>query len=292
MKKLLFFGTPDIAVPALEQLASLKEYEIVGVGVFPDKPVGRSQEMKACPVKVSAQSLGLPITEIRNKTDLIQFVKRKNFNLAIVIAFGMIFPEEILRDKKFVNIHFSLLPLYRGASPVQSALLNGDKISGITFQIMAPKLDSGDILWQKSLPLGEKKTSEVFQFFARETADRMTEFLANYFSSKLSPTPQDENKTTFCTKFKKSDGEVFPNKDTAEEIYRKFRAFDIFPGIFVSTRKGNVKLTEVKLTPWDDGSFVLPCAQNTSLFIRKAQIPGKKEMLIAEILKGHSDLFS
>lgn len=289
MKKILFFGTPSIAVPTLQKLAELEQYEVIGVGTPPDKPVGRKQVITPCPVKEAASSLHLPVHDIQTKEDLVKLVQNSDFDLAVVIAFGMIFPKEILEDEKFINIHFSLLPKYRGASPVQSAILSGEKISGITIQRMVEKLDAGDILWQEERCLGEMTTSATFDSFAERTAEIMPAFWDDYFSGKITPIPQDESQVSFCTKFKKADGEVFPVKETAEEMYRKYRAFDLFPGIFLNTDKGNIKLTKVSLTP---EGLPLKCAHETTLFIQKAQVPGKKEMNISEILKGNPDLFS
>jgi len=285
-KKILFFGTPDIAVPSLEALAQTKDIEIVAVCTFPDRKIGRHQVLTPCPVKVSAKKLGLPLEEIKTKQDLTNVVSKYDFDLGIVIAFGMIFPKEILESGKFINVHFSLLPQYRGASPVQSAILNGDSVSGITFQRMTFQLDAGDILLQTEYPIEGINTSTVFQAFAEFTAELFPEFL----TQEINPNPQNEKAATFCTKFTKTDGEIFPNKETAENIYRKFLAFDIFPGIYIATSKGNVKLTEISLTPTEK-DLKLPCAKNTSLFIHEAQVPGKKPMNISEILKGNPKLF-
>lgn len=293
MKKILFFGTPQIAVPALEKIAGLKNYEIVGVGVPPDKPVGRKQIVQSCPVKQAAQNMSLPVQEIPNQKALIDFVQKTECDAAIVIAFGMIFPTEIVIEIPCINVHFSLLPRYRGASPVQSAILAGDKTSGITFQRIVPSLDAGPILRQEEYSLQNQKTSDVFDSFAHKTAEIMPVFLKQYFAGTLLPQKQDESKATFCTKFSKADGEIFPQKETAEQIFRKYRAFDIFPGIFLSTKKGNLKLTVVDLVLQKDGkSIPLPCAQNTTLFLYKAQIPGKKEMPITDILRGNPDLLA
>ncbi len=291
-KKIFFFGTPDIAVPTLQTLASLENIEVVGVGVFPDKKVGRHHTLTPCPVKKTAQTLNLPIFEIQEKKDLIHIFKNQTFDLAIVIAFGMIFPESILTIPPFgvINIHFSLLPKLRGASPIQSAILEGKKKSGITLQRMVKALDAGDILYQQPYNIQHQKTSEIFANFAQITAEIMPKFLESYFSGKIKPIPQNESHATFCSKFEKKDGEVFPEKETAEEIYRKYLAFDVFPKIFLKTKAGNTKLTQISLTKHPD-SLELQCNQNTKLFILAAQLPSKKAMPISEILKGHPNLF-
>lgn len=290
-KKILFFGTPVIAVPSLEKLSELETVEILGVGVFPDRKVGRKQIPIPCPVKQKAQQLGLPVFEIDTKKELEQLFADHPCDMAMVIAFGMIFPKTVLSKPKqgVINIHFSLLPRYRGASPVQSAILAGDQVSGITFQQMVSALDAGDIVYQKAYSIKNKKTSEVFADFAVKSAEEMDPFLNTFFDQKKSPVPQKESEATFCGKFQKSDGEIFPDRETAAAIERKARAFDLFPGIFLSTSKGPLKLLSVSLEKKEE-SVPLSCDKETTLFIHTAQIPGKKPMPMSDILRGHPDI--
>lgn len=292
-KKIFFFGTPEISVPSLEAISKLDDVEVIGVGVFPDRKVGRKQVLTPCPVKVAAKSLNLPVVEINNKEGLVNIFQDRDVDLGIVIAFGMIFPAEVLSQPEYgvVNVHFSLLPKYRGASPVQSAILAGDKTSGITFQQMRKELDAGDILLQEELDIQNKKTSTIFNEFAHHTAELIPSFLDKIFTSKITPLPQEESKKTLCTKFQKKDGEVFPTKETASKIWQKYLALDIWPGIYLATNKGNLKLTEISLVPTDN-FHELSCAKDTSLFIKRAQLPGKNEMDIQDILRGNPDLFS
>ena len=292
MMKVFYFGTPDLAVKPLAALAADPQVEIIGVGVMPDKKIGRKQILTPCPVKQAALALKLPVFEIENKQALVKIFEDHDFDLGLVIAFGMIFPEEILEKPKLgvVNVHFSLLPKYRGASPVQSALLNGDEVSGVTFQRMVAELDAGDILLQKPADIREMRTSEVFEQFSCSTSALMPLFLQLYQDDSLDPHAQQEEQSTHCGKFVKNDGEVDPKQDPANDIWNKFRAFDLFPGIFINTPKGNVKLTEVALEETEK-SHPLPCKNNSILHILKAQIPGKKAMPIQEILKGNPGLF-
>ena len=292
MKNLFFFGTPEIATPSLKKLAQLTNINIIGVGTFPDRKTGRKQILSPCPVKTTARELNLPIYEIKNKRDLIHVFEKEKIDMGLVIAFGMIFPKSILNIPEYgvVNVHYSLLPKYRGASPVQSAILNGDKTSGITFQKMVRKIDAGDVLFQKEFNIENQKTSEVFSHFAQESAEMLPKFLELYYSDSIYPQKQDNNQATFCGLFERKDGEVFPDKETAEEIYQKYLAFDIFPGIYVNTYKGNIKLTDVSLSP-SENAHPLACANNTDLQILRAQLPGKQEMQIQDILRGTPNIF-
>lgn len=284
--KVAYFGTPHIAVPSLEALAKNSSIDLSFVGVFPDKPKGRKQILTPCPVKEKALALGLQIKEVRGKEDLVKLFEAEDFDLAIVIAFGMIFPASLFQDpshttglskKDIINVHFSLLPQYRGASPVQSAILNGDEVSGITFQRMVYELDAGDVLWQKEYHIAHQKTSQIWEKFAQHTAQELPHFLEAYQDKTLTTCPQPPA-PTFCGKFKKEDGLVDLQKDSPESIYRKYLAFDIWPGIYVQTGLGRLKLTEIERAP------------TGTINILRAQLEGKKEMPIAEILRGHPDL--
>ncbi len=288
-KKILFFGTPKIAIPSLEIISKLKDYEIISVGVFPDRKIGRKQILKPCAVKEKALELELKIKEINNKNELENFIKKTNFDLAIVIAFGMIFPASILSSNKFINIHFSLLPKYRGASPVQSAILNNETKSGITWQIMSEKLDSGDILFQKTYNISNKKTSDVWQDFAQKTALEFPNFLNNFFTQKLKKIPQNNSKASFCYKFKKEDGKINLKTMTASQIYQKFCAFDVWPGIFIKTSKGNIKLCEISLKKSPISSEII-CKDNSKLFLEKIQIPGKKIANALDVFRGNENI--
>ena len=287
-KKILFFGTPEIAVPTLEKLATMKEYEIVGVGVFPDRKVGRQQILTACPVKSSAEKLGLKIYEIKNKESLVKLTESLDFDLALIIAFGMIFPGKILSEK-FINVHFSLLPKYRGASPVQSAILNGESKFGITWQNMAEKLDAGDVLSQQHFELKNCSTSYIWNFLSNETAKFLPNFLTEIFLGKITRTIQNEKDATFCHKFNKNDGEIFPGKMTAQEIYHKFLAFNVWPGIFFINKQGQrIKVLSANLKQESENNLSLKCINNSELWIDSLQIAGKKIMTDKEFKQGNS----
>jgi len=287
MKKIFFCGNPEIAVPALEKLA--EKFEIL-VGTFPDKIFGRKKIWQSTPVKIAAQKLNLPIFEISNQKNLADFCAKKNFDAAIVIAFGLIFPEKILQKNNFLNVHFSLLPQFRGASPVQSAILAGEKISGISIQKMAKKLDAGDILFQKEFSIAEKNCREIFDFFAQKTAEILPNFLENFFKNKILAKKQNEKNATFCRKIEKKDGEIFPQKMSADEIFRKFLAFKIWPEIFFRHGEKIVKLKKIFLKNPPENCAEIFC-KNGKIFVDRAQISGKKEMSAAEILRGNSQIF-
>lgn len=293
--KIFFLGTPDIANPSLCALVAHDQVEVVGVGVFPDKLVGRKKILTPCPVKVAALELGLPIYEIESKQKLVEVTESLTFDLGIVIAFGMIFPAEILAQNFFVNVHFSLLPDWRGASPVQSAILAGQTESGITWQRMVYALDAGNILLQKKYDITSKNTLELWNDFAQKTAKSWSEFFSalhldaeNFYNG----IKQDETKATFCGKFQKSDGLVNPLAETATEIYRKFLAFTPWPGIYLETKYGNVKILGCHLVDdVEQNFFALACNDGTWLYLEKVQLAGKTPMSVVDLLNGYADIF-
>jgi methionyl-tRNA formyltransferase len=321
MTKIFFLGTPNIAIPSLQALAKNKEIEIIGVGVFPDKPVGRKRVLTPCAVKKSALELGLPIYEIESKQKLVEITNQLDFDLGIVIAFGMIFPAEILERNFFVNVHFSLLPEWRGASPVQSAILNGQSESGITWQRMVYALDAGNILLQKKYDICTKNTMEVWNDFAEKTAESWDEFFSSGLPleqgelpkaegieslnqvqddeklqfkgrSLWNGTPQDASQATFCGKFQKSDGLVNPKNETAFQIHQKLLAFTPWPGIYMETKYGNLKILDGRLEDdTEQNFFALTCKDESILYLKRVQLAGKKPTLIKELLNGYDDIF-
>lgn len=291
-KKILFFGTPEIAVPSLKAIAGLEAYEIVGVGVFPDRKVGRKQVLTPCPVKLAALDLNLPVFELDSKAALEALFEHTPCDLAIVIAFGMIFPASVLSTPPLgvVNVHFSLLPAFRGASPVQSAILDGLEETGITWQRMVAALDAGDVLWQTKHPIKDQTTLQVWQDFSQYTAQAFPEFLNTYTTGKIEPKPQAESDATFCGKFQKSDGYLTPSEVSAQTIYNTWRAFQPWPGVSLESHEGLLKLTNISLTT-QDGSVALNCADDTILHITEAQIPGKKPQPFQQIQQQYPKIF-
>ncbi len=286
-RKILFSGTPDIAVPSLQALSVDADIEILGVLCPPDKKVGRKQVLTACPVKKEAEKLHLSVFEIEKKNDIIDVYKKLTPDLGVVIAFGVIFPEEALKLAPTVNVHFSLLPKWRGASPVQSAILNGDTISGITLQKMVKELDAGDILWQMKEEINNRGTKELWNDWSNKSADALPELVKNF--ETLPALPQEEIEATHCGKFEKSNGEIFLKTESAETIWNKYRAFDVWPGIFIMTESGPVKILKCSLEK-SEQSIELIC-KNGSLWLQVIQLAGKSPASAIDVVRGRPTLF-
>lgn len=284
--RVFFFGTPEIAVPALRTLVADNAIEVVGVGTPPAKPVGRKRVITPCQTRAVAEDLGLPVHDVSDRTGVAKIYAKHTFDLAVVIAFGVIFPADVLEKIPTLNVHFSLLPKYRGASPVQAAILAGDKISGITVQKMVAELDAGPIVWATQELMNERTTAQLWSDWANTTAEQLPEIIKNYDESVLEP--QDETFATHCGKFSKSDGEIVPSRETSEQVWRKFRAFDPWPGIWMQSSRGVVKILKcsLKKTP---GSVALPC-KNSEIYLEKIQLAGKSAAPAADVLRGAPDL--
>jgi len=250
----------------------------------PDKPTGRKQIITPPPVKVLAQKYGLTIYQPKDKNELLEIIKKLQPDLAIVAAFGMLFPKEILAVPKygFINIHPSLLPKYRGPTPIQNAILNGDEKTGVSLFLIDEKMDHGPILAQRELefPISpaarDPAQRDNFQFpilsqkLAKLGADLLIQFLESLISQKLTNNikevglpnielkPQDESQATYTKKFETKDAYIEPadlekaenqGGEIAIEIERKIRALNPEPGIWTLQNGKRMKILEAILTP-------------------------------------------
>lgn len=231
--RIVFMGTPDFAVKGLEAIHQAG-HEIPLVISQEDKAKDRKGNILKTPVKQAAESLGLPVRSVirlRKDAELLSHLKDLNPDCIVVAAFGQILPKEVLELPRYgcVNIHASLLPLYRGASPIQQAILNRDKETGISTMLMAEGLDTGDILLQKKLPLtGEETGESLFEALALLSQDCILETLRLLEEGKCPRRAQEEEKASHCSMILKQDGFVNWNKP-AVEIEAMVRAFNPWP---------------------------------------------------------------
>lgn len=240
-----FAGTPEIAVNTLEAIAG--RFEVCGVLTNPDRPSGRNSALKPSPVKETAQKLGLAVFQPEKiDSSFIGQVKALSPDVLVTFAYGKIFRAEFLSlfEKETVNIHPSLLPRHRGPSPISAAILAGDKETGITFQRMALKMDSGDIIRQIKFQLSGSETLESLSMYvSRESALVITEVLADIESGNYSPIPQDEKHSTYCRLVTREDGLIDWKRKTSE-IERSCRAYRPWPGIYTYWNGRLLAITE------------------------------------------------
>ncbi|MCX6734033.1 MAG: methionyl-tRNA formyltransferase [Candidatus Peregrinibacteria bacterium] len=255
MKKyqVVFFGTSEFAIPALDALAKSPELSVKAVVSQPDMPVGRHQKLEPTPVKLYAQTINLPVLQpekIRKNEDFYDLLKELEPDLFVVISYGQILPKKILDLPKYgcINIHGSLLPKYRGASPIQHALLNGDTTTGITFMKMNEKMDEGDMLVLKKYDILEDDTFETVYKKLAVLGGAMAPLVANdYLEGILTPIKQDSSKATTCGKIEKNDGYIHWNEQSAKEIQNRIRAYTPWPSCFTTWGGKRLKILSAKI---------------------------------------------
>jgi methionyl-tRNA formyltransferase len=309
-KKIIFIGTPDFGAIILRELAKT-EYKPCLVLTTPDKPVGRKQIITSPIVKTAAQDYNIPVIQPEKIIQAKDQITDLKPDLIVVAAFGQIIPNEILKIpiKGCLNVHPSLLPKYRGASPIQCAILNGDKETGVSVMLMDDKMDHGKIISSSVFEIKNQKT--IYTELMKELADfgvkLLISTLPKWFSGKIQPITQDDEKATFTKVLKKSDGKINWKK-SAEEIERQIRAFNPWPGSFTECQKNDYDLKTIKIWkasvqeeteagPFGDiGKTYLASnekiavqTQKNFLIIEELQPEGGKRMTSEDFLKGRSD---
>jgi methionyl-tRNA formyltransferase len=267
--KFIFFGTPEIASQTLENLI-INQYIPSLIITNPDKPSGRGMKLTKSPTKVIAEKYKIPYLQPEKiDSNFINEISALNFQLSIVIAYGKILPLELINLSPLgtINVHYSLLPKYRGASPIESALLNGDKITGISIQQMVYKLDSGPIINKKEITINESETKESLKNkLITIGSNLLCDTLPHIFNREISPIEQNENEASYCKKISKEQGEIDFNDDPKIN-FNKYRAFYDWPGTFFYQFKNNKKI-RLKIN-----EAVL---ENNNFIIKKVTPEGKK----------------
>lgn len=295
-KRILFMGTPSYATTIFKEILKNDSYEIVGLFTQADKPVGRKQVLTPPDIKQFCidNSLDIPILQPQKlKDNLVAYLSILDLkpDFIIVAAYGQILPKDILKIAPCINLHASILPKYRGASPIQESLLNDDEYTGVTSMLMEEGLDSGDILGISYLKLEENMlVDEVFEKLSKIAAKLTITTLDNY--EKINPIKQNEADVSFCKKIKKEYGEVdFLN---AKKLFLKYKAYSFWPGVFLNSglKLKDIKLLETASTNSEgeileikNDSIIIGCKKG-SLEIKTLQAPSKKEINAVEYLRG------
>lgn len=305
--KIIFFGTPKFAVPSLEKLAYTKNIEILAVFTQPDKPAGRKKIMTQSPVKELAKKLNLKIFQPENKKKLVEMLQNlERPDFFVVIAYGMIMPKEALKIPRItpINVHISLLPKYRGPSPIQEALLNSDKETGISIMEMNEKIDEGNIYLIRRVQIEDTDNQiSLSEKIAKLSGDILPHVLQDIANGILSTLPQTKTqKPTYCRKIKKEDGKIDWNC-SAEEIKNQIRAYTPWPSAYTNFHGKNLKILKAdvgaeteskrKISP---GQFLfeekkLKIGTKKGILIPKiVQLEGKKEMDIKQFINGYKNV--
>ncbi len=241
--KIGFFGTPELSAQVLSDCLEASDIQVSYVVTQPDRPVGRHAEMMSSPVAKLALEKWLPVfrpPSLRNTPEVLAEIAAYEVDFIVVVAYGNILPTAFLELPKYIpiNIHGSILPEYRGASPIQTVLLDGRTETGVTIMQMVPAMDAGDILSIQKIQIDPDETSDsLFEKFAQISGTVLLEALRKYERGEIIPVPQNHSLATFTKKFEKEDGKILWSLKTATEIYRQWQACTSWPGIW-STYEG------------------------------------------------------
>lgn len=301
--RIVFMGTPDFAVGALRALTET-EHEIAGVVTQPDKPKGRGKSVSCTPVKEEALNHGLPVYQPAKVRDpeFIKVLEQLAPDLIVVAAFGQIIPKAILQLPPFgcVNIHASLLPKYRGAAPIQWAILDGEKETGVTLMQMNEGLDTGDMLTEVTVPIEDTETGgSLFDKLSNAGAKLLKDSLEGIFSRKIQPKAQpEESPTPYAAMISKKQGLIDWEKD-AVQLERLVRGLNPWPSAYTYLNGKTLKIWKSCVAKEQDcecGGTVIR-ADETGIYVacrtgvlclQEVQLEGKKRMQAGDFLRGHA----
>lgn len=295
-------GTSIFAVPSLKALID-SENEILAVLSQPDRPKGRGQKLSPTPVKVVAESYALPVYQPASikSVEAVEQVLNMKPDLIVVVSYGQIIPPAILEYPRYgcINVHASLLPRYRGAAPIQRAIMAGDKSSGVTIMYMDKGLDTGDILMQSRVEITDNMNyGELENILAVQGADLLCSLVPDLERNTVKRVKQDDSKSSYAERLTKED-ELIDWSKSAKNIYNQIRALNPAPGAF--TRIDNIKVkifasrimeengsgVIAEIRKVDKEGFVVQTGEGT-LQVLELQKEGKKRMLAPDFLKGHN----
>jgi methionyl-tRNA formyltransferase len=299
--KVVFMGSPAFSVPILQRLIDC--CEVVGVVTQPDRPKGRGKKLEASPVKEAAIQAGIPVIQpvrLRRDQQAKQQLLDWHADVFVVAAFGQILPQDFLDIPPMgcLNVHTSLLPRWRGASPIQSAILAGDKITGVTIMQMDAGMDTGPILAQQTYPIEPDITAgELEQALAQIGADLLVRVLPKYVAGEVTPVPQSEEGVTYCSLIKKEDG-ILNVELPMDYLINQIRAYQPWPGVHLPDaslkilRAHGRRDIDASVTPGTrtiiDGKPAVN-AQDGWLVFDVVQPPGKKPMSGEDYLRGNRE---
>jgi methionyl-tRNA formyltransferase len=304
--KTIFMGTPPFSLPSLKAIIETG-HDLVAVYTQPDKQVGRGRKLAFSAVKEFALSRNLNILQPDSlKTEeAVQQMRSLKPDVAVVAAYGKIVPESVLGVPRlgFLNIHPSLLPKHRGATPIASAILQGDRVTGVSIILLDAGMDSGPLIRQKEIAIADDDTAGTLSLkLSQLGAELLTEVLPLWLEGKIEPHPQDDTKATYSTVLTKEDGRIDWQLD-AVDIWRRVRALQPWPGSYSTWKGRNIKLLQVipltgdkhvetgkiiSLSGHGETGVAVGCG-NGILGLVRVQIEGKREMPIAEFIRGQRD---
>lgn len=299
IERVVYFGTAPIAVPALEALAERPGCRVVAVCTQPDRPSGRRRRPTPSSVKVRARDLGIEVLDPERISDARDRLEELAPDLGVVFAYGQYLPSSVFELPKHgsINFHPSLLPEYRGASPIQSAIVDGRTESGLTVLQVSERMDAGDLLLRRRAPIGPEDTSETMtEKFGRLAAQLVPELLRGLRNEELTPEPQNGEDASECGRLSKADGAV-DWREPAPVLANKVRAYQPWPGTYFPLGEaGNLKILEAGAERGEGepgevldvgGEGPLVACGKGALRLKRVQPPGKTAMDGRSFLNGH-----
>lgn len=300
-KKILFFGTDDVSLVALEALLA-SNAKVVGVVTKPDQPSGRKKEIIYSPIKSIAIEKQLKLFQPEKLKDNIDEILDTNPDMILVCSYGKIIPKQIIDypEYKCINIHPSLLPKYRGATPIESAILNCDNITGVSFMVMSPQLDAGDIIDQVEIKIDDRETGASLREKVKKSIHNyLTNNLDKLFDKNIKTAIQDETKATFVNPITREDEKIDWTTNAKlidakiRALYDKRIAYTVINGLNVKVYTAtiadglnNKKYSCGEIIDINDQGIFVSC-KDKIICIQKIQLPGKKPMMIKQIINGN-----
>ena len=300
--RIVFFGTSNVALPILETLH--QHHDVVLAVTAPDAKVGRKQELQESPVSVLAQEMDIevlkPVTVKHNQEFLLK-LRTVNADIFIVVSYGKILPLEIINLPKYktLNVHFSLLPKYRGSSPIQYALMNGEKETGTSIFVLDEKMDTGPVVVQEKINIEpDDNFITLSQKLSYLSAKSLLNSLPKYFSGEIVPEKQNDSLATYTKIINKENGKI-DWETSAFEIYNKFRAFYPWPGIWTTWNGKKIKILDCEPFVYESGSSrcgefregtLVVCGNDTCLKLKIVQLEGKTTVPIQSFVNGYSQI--
>ena len=301
--KILFMGTPDFASEILDSLHS-NGYNIIGAVSQPDKPKGRGHKLMPTDVKLKAEELGIALYQPQTLKDeaFLPILKELDPDLIVVAAYGKILPDYIIDYPRYgcINVHASLLPKYRGAAPIQRAILNGDEITGVSIMRMSYGLDTGDVISVESTPIGEYETSgELFDRLAKTGGNLLCRTLKDIFDGTATYTQQDDALATYAEKITKETAKIDWAR-TSSEISKQICAMSPYPGAVTIYNGDTLKIYEAQKTEGngecgqllgiEKGKGLKVACGDGALYLKTVQFSGSKKMYVEDYARGHDIL--
>ncbi len=306
--KVIFMGTPDFAIAPLQALLLDPEIEVLAVVTREDKKVGRKQEMTAPPMKQFALTKNLPVLQVEKLKDNKEFqtlLKNLKPDFIIVVAFGQILTKEILEIPKYgcINIHPSLLPKYRGPTPVEAALLEGESETGVAIMEMTEKFDSGKIFIVKKIPLEKNDNAQTLYLkLFLIGAQILCPTLKDIAEGNIKGIAQDEKKATYCQKIQREDGFIDVKKLGAEDILRRIRAYTPWPSCYMIVKGKRLKILEAEIDASENenpgkitelpGNRISIETLKGVLLPLKVQLEGKSVVKIEDFIRGNREIIT